>query len=71
MVAGPLAHLMPPDGGMAFVFFEGGLLPSNANSEHQTASWTPPLGISIRALSSARTRNLECNSLLNLNFLVS
>jgi hypothetical protein len=50
MVAGTLAHLVPPDGRMAFVFFEGGLLPSNANGEHQTASWTPLLGISIRRI---------------------
>jgi hypothetical protein len=34
---------------MAVVFLEGGpVANTNANGEHQTLSWTPPLGMSIR-----------------------
>jgi hypothetical protein len=36
---------------MAVVFFGGPVANTNANGEHRTPSWIPPLGMSIRALS--------------------
>jgi hypothetical protein len=61
----PLAHSMPKNSpfngrsglGMAVVFFgRRSAANTNANGEHQTPSWIPLLGMSIRALSNARTQ---------------
>ena len=57
---------------MAVVFLEGGPSPiPMQNGEHQTLSWTPSQGMSIRALSNQRLIGPKRNSLLNLDFFES
>jgi hypothetical protein len=53
---------------MAIVFLEGGLSIPIANGEHQTSSWTPPLGMSIGTFSNQRLINPKLQFLLNLDF---